>query len=89
MCRWPSCGSRESIETAHIDDKGMGGDHGERSHRSNMLRLCFDHHQGRRSLHSKDLRIEKLTEAGAEGPLLFLQADEQRGWLVVGCEDGR
>lgn len=89
VCRWPGCGSRDGVETAHLEDKKMGGDHGRRSHRSNMLRLCFEHHQGPCSLHSKDLRIEKLTEAGADGPLLFLRTDVQKAWLVVGCEDGR
>jgi hypothetical protein len=89
VCRWPSCGSRDGIQTAHLQDKGMGGDHGNRTHRTTMIRLCFDHHLGPESLHSKDLRIEPLTERGTDGPVLFLRADEQRGWCVVHAEDGR
>ena len=46
-------------ETAHLDDKGMGGDpSGEASRADCMLRTCFQHHQGPFSLHSKHLRVE-------------------------------
>jgi hypothetical protein len=88
-CRWPGCGEKTRIESAHLADKGMGGDHGRRTRRDLLVRLCEGHHRGPCSLHSGDLRIECLTEANADGALLFMRRDEQRGWLVMGCEDGR
>lgn len=80
----PHCLEREKFETAHLDDKGMGGDHGRRTHASDMLRSCFFHHQGPWSLHSKDLRVECLTDAGTNGPIQVDGRDPKTGeWYVV------
>ena len=65
----PHCPERDKFETAHLDDKGMGGDHGNRTDAATMVRSCFWHHQGSRSLHSKDLRVEYLTPEQANGPI--------------------
>lgn len=65
----PHCPEREKFETAHLDDKGMGGDHGLRTDAAIMIRSCLFHHQGRWSLHSKDIRVEYLTPEQANGPI--------------------
>lgn len=73
-CRWPGCECRRlklPTEVAHLEDKGMGGDHGERSDPSNMIELCVERHRGTPSLHSGDLRIEPKTSDGANGPCDF------------------
>lgn len=90
-CRWPDCENcrkyQPRLEVAHLNDKGAGGDHGERSTADQMMLLCFLTHQGPRSLHSGDLRVEPLTEHGTDGPCMFLATDEQKGWIVVHVED--
>jgi hypothetical protein len=86
VCRWPGCGERGEkwrLEVAHLNDKGMGGDHGTRSTRDQMILLCLPHHQGPRSLHSGDLRITPVTSRGADGPLRFDEQTEA-GWRTVG-----
>ena len=93
MFRWPGCtewkrGMR--VEAAHLDDSGMGGDPSLlRTQRPLMIRLCYEHHQGRVSLHSKDLRGVFLTDRKADGPLQFEQRDlkTKGGWRVVDIED--
>lgn len=85
VCRWPGCGERTRLECAHLRAKSLGGS----NTRDNMVRLCEVHHRGAVSLHSGDLRIEPLTERGADGALMFMRRDEQRGWCVCGAEDGR
>lgn len=93
QCRWPDCDYcrkyKPSLEVAHLHDKGIGGDHGNRSTADQMVLLCALRHQGPVSLHSGMARIEPVTARGANGPLKFLVQDEQRGWCVVHCEDGR
>lgn len=74
MCRFPRCvchSLRLHPEAAHVDgDKGMGGDHGERSHYSQLLCLCPPRHkESRISLHQQTLRIEFLTSKKANGPI--------------------
>lgn len=92
-CRWPNCPNcrtyKPRLEVAHLDAKGLGGDHGVRTRADRMVLICFLSHQGPRSLHSGDLRIEPLTERGTDGPCLFLATDEQKGWCVVGVEEAR
>jgi hypothetical protein len=86
-CRWPGCDCferRDRIEVAHIEDKGMGGDHGLRSDADMLICLCVARHQGRPSLHSGDLRIEPLTVAGTNGPCAFWKVgDDGREYLVA------
>jgi hypothetical protein len=89
-CRYPGCPMLFSslfgrLEVAHLNDKGMGGDKRLiRTRRDRMILLCFGHHQGPRSLHSGDLRIDPETQKGTDGPCAFWMADEQRKWRCVG-----
>lgn len=74
MCRFPRCGChqvRTHPECAHVDgDKWMGGDHGTKSHHSQLMCLCPNRHKDSRiSLHFKTLRIEFLTAKKANGPV--------------------
>jgi hypothetical protein len=82
----PQCRERDKHETAHLDDKGMGGDHGNRTDASVMVRACFFHHQGNWSLHSKDLRVEYLTAEKANGAIAVYGRDESGRWFCVGQE---
>jgi hypothetical protein len=85
-CRWPRCEyPRLRVEAAHLQAKGMGGDHGTRSHRRNLMACCYLHHQGSRSLHSGDLRVQFLTREGADGACRFMEKQAGR-WVVVGEE---
>lgn len=73
-CRFPRCichSLRLHPEAAHVDgDKGIGGDHGVRSHHSQLLLLCAARHkESRISLHAQTLRIEFLTSKKANGPV--------------------
>jgi hypothetical protein len=55
-CHYPY--SRVYIEAAHVDDKGMGGDHGLRSSsQADYVTLCRMCHQGPRSVHSGHLEM--------------------------------
>lgn len=70
VCRLvPNCPEKEKFETAHLDAKGMGGDHGIRTTADRMIRACLFHHQGVWSLHSMKLRVECLTDRGTDGPI--------------------
>ncbi len=80
----PGCKEREKHETAHLDDKGMGGDHGNRTDAALMVRACFFHHQGPWSLHSKDLRVEYLTDAQCNGPIeVWARDPETNAWYLL------
>ena len=86
-CRWPEkhiC--RGGLEAAHLDGKGMGGDHGLRTYAENEVTLCaWLHRRGPESLHGGQLRIDKDTAAGANGPLSFWRQTET-GWHLVARE---
>lgn len=90
QCRWPACefaSQKPRLEVAHLENKGMGGDHGLRTTRRRLILLCFLHHQGAISLHSEDLRIDALTTRDAEGPLAFYRKDRETGdWRHVVSE---
>lgn len=87
VCRLvPGCQEREKHETAHLDDKGMGGDHGLRTLAELMVRSCFFHHQGKWSLHSGDLRVVYLTELKANGPIEAWGKDQNGQWFMLGRE---
>lgn len=79
----PGCTEREKHETAHIADKGMGGDHGVRSTTGNMIRACLFHHRGQWSLHSGDLRVDCLTPLGADGAAEVWGKDSLGIWYLV------
>jgi hypothetical protein len=84
VCRLvPHCREREKHETAHLDDKGMGGDHGNRTTADRMIRACFWHHQGAWSLHSKDLRVDYLTDQGTDGEIEVWGRDDGGQWFLV------
>ncbi len=89
-CRWPHCDCRQRglpIETAHVNDKGMGGDHGKRSTADQMIRLCRPKHQGPVSVHSGDLKIEPLSGMGTDGPCSFWKRDAEDGsWFLFAEE---
>lgn len=82
----PGCRERSLYETAHLDNKGMGGDRGLRSNADQMVRTCFFHHQGKWSLHSNDLRVEYLTPEKANGPIEVWGKDEDGREFLVGRE---
>ena len=83
----PGWREKEWHETAHLDNKGMGGDHSIRTTADQMIRACFFHHQGAWSLHSKDLRVEYLTDRQANGPIQVLSRRPETGEVyVVGTE---
>lgn len=87
QCRKPGCANNLAhwrLESAHLDDKGMGGDHGLRSgERSDYVSLCFLCHQGPRSIHSGDLRMEPLTAQRGDGLVRFDELTEA-GWVTLG-----
>ncbi len=89
-CRWPGCECQRvkgiRLEVAHLDDKGMGGDHGERSTADQMILLCFLRHQGQPSLHSGDLKIEPQTELGTYGPCDFYARNEAGRLELIASE---
>jgi len=82
----PRCQEKTLHETAHLENKGMGGDHGNRTEAALMVRACFFHHQGVWSLHSNDLRVEFLTTEQANGPIEVWGKDEQGREFLVGRE---
>ena len=99
QCRFPRCAChrlRLHPEVAHCDgDKGMGGDHGTKSHVSQLICLCrARHRESRISLHRKTLRIEFLTPEKADGPvkwwvdiaMLADPYDQRPAWVVLGYE---
>ncbi len=93
-CRWPHQDDdaidlcrRFRREVAHLDTKGMGGDHGHRTEAKRMILCCFPSHQGAHSLHQKTLRVKYLTKDLADGPLRFEERDSVKSpWRVVGIE---
>jgi hypothetical protein len=88
-CRWPFCENcrryKPRLEVAHIDPKGMGGDHGVRSDASQMILLDWLTHQsGPASLEQHGRRIVPLTKAGTAGPCDFYATDaDGRLYLVA------
>lgn len=98
MCRFPRCGCHQKRlhpEAAHVESKRMGGDHGNRSHRSNLICLCRGRHrESVISLHAGTLRCEPLTVKGTDAKVRWWVnaavlgdrfAKEPR-WVVVATE---
>ena len=75
-CKHVKVGIR--VEGVHLDSKGLGGDHGVRTQQHLMLRGCFIHHQGVRSIHSGDLRVKFLTDKCADGPIALERSEIER-----------
>lgn len=82
----PQCDEKIQFETAHLEDKGMGGDHGLRTDAAIMVRSCYFHHRGNWSLHSNDLRVEYLTNEKANGPIQIWGRMSTGEWYLVGRE---
>lgn len=80
-CRWPLkhfC--RGGLESAHLRDASLGGE----MIRSNLITLCaWLHRNGPESIHGKQLRIDAITSAGADGPCAFWQRLGNRWHLMA------
>jgi hypothetical protein len=90
-CRWPHCANckayKPRLEVAHLDAKGMGGDHGTVSGPDQMILLDFLTHQsGPRSLEQHGKRIDPITAQGTNGPCEFWAKDENEQWYLVARE---
>ena len=97
-CRFPLCGCQRyklACEVGHLVHKGMGGNPaGDRSTPSGMVYLCqHRHRRSRISIHAGTLRIEPLTDRGADGPLKWAvdgtslpERVGTSGWVEVGRE---
>jgi hypothetical protein len=87
-CRWPEAHKcRGFLEGAHILDKGMGGDHGLRTTRDNIISLCaWIHRRGPQSIHGKQLKVVPETPNGADGPVSFWKQDEAGEYYMVARE---
>lgn len=90
-CRWPHCANCKKfsprLEVAHLDAKGMGGDHGTVSTADRLILLDYLTHQGgTSSLEQHGRKIESLTERGTNGPCAFWIADDKGGWILVAEE---
>lgn len=73
MCRWPELHKcRGGLEAVHIDDKSLLG----ATSTENEVSLCaWIHRRGPESIHGKQLKVEKDTARGADGPLSFWRKD--------------
>jgi DNA-binding CsgD family transcriptional regulator len=68
------CGVTAPLEVAHLELNGTGSDHGRRMVPSTLITVCAAHHRGARlSLQTARLRVQPLTAAGADGPVMFLR----------------
>ena len=84
-CRWPKCDCRQRrdrIEVAHLRSKSLGG----ANEATNLISVCLSVHQGSHSLHSQDKRIMPLTDAGANGPVIFYARNTDGDWYLVARE---
>lgn len=69
-CRWPEVHKCRggALEAAHIVDKSLIG----ATSMENEIAVCpWIHRRGPESIHGKQLKVEKETERGANGPLSF------------------
>jgi hypothetical protein len=69
-CRWPEAHTCRGgpLEAVHIVDKSRGGE----TSTENEITLCpWLHRRGPESIHGKELKVEKETPRGADGPLSF------------------
>jgi hypothetical protein len=91
VCRWPKCRNcaayKPRLEVAHLDAKGMGGDHGSVSSPDQMILLDYLTHQsGPSSLEQHGRKIVPLTAKGTDGPCQFWAKDENGDWFLVAEE---
>lgn len=69
-CRWPERHTCRGgpLESAHIVDKSLAG----ATSTDNEIAVCpWIHRRGPESIHGKQLRVEKDTPRGADGPVSF------------------
>lgn len=69
-CRWPEAHTCRGgpLEAAHLVNKSQGGT----TSLENEIAVCpWIHRRGPESLHGQQLKVEKETERGANGPLSF------------------
>ena len=83
-CRWPRCEYHtipQVIDCAHLQAAGMGGDPRMlRMTEDNLIAICRLHHRKAPiSLHSGDLKIVPLTDAGANGRCEFWHGSQLIG----------
>lgn len=73
-CQRPGCTVRGvgRVESAHLKNKQMGGDHGLRTRRQLLVTACPADHQ---ALHAGLLKVVPQTDAGADGPLDWYQRE--------------
>jgi hypothetical protein len=83
-CRWPEAHKcRFGLESAHVVDASLGG----RMASSNLVTVCaWVHRRGPESIHGKQIKVEPLTAAGADGPLSFWRKDAAGAWFMVARE---
>lgn len=86
QCRWPACEYRtvpQLIDAAHLDPAGMGGDpQSLRMTTDNLISICRLHHRKAPvSMHSGDLKIEPVTESGADGLCAFYRLNRETGFF--------
>lgn len=83
-CRWPEkhkC--RFGLECVHIQDASLGG----ALSTENLVLLCtWRHRRGPESIHGKQLKVEKETARGADGPLSFWRQGEDGAYYLVARE---
>ena len=88
-CRVPGCTwnlQKWRLESAHLADAGMGGnpDGSRGSERRHYVAVCFQHHQGRRSMHSGDLRAVPLDPVALGDGLVRFEELTEGGWVPLG-----
>lgn len=78
-CRWPhTCEKGDPLESAHLVNLSQGGS----DDTSNLFTACQRVHQGAFSLHTKDRRIEPLTDRGCDGPCAFYERNKETGIMA-------
>ncbi len=87
-CRRPGCSTNLRLwrlEAAHLDDKGMGGDHGLRSAvPADYVSLCVTCHCGPAGLHAKRLRAVPITPNGGDGLIQWFRLSRDGEWIEIG-----
>lgn len=80
-CRWPEVHKcRFGLEAAHIQDASLLGPMAA----ENLVSFCgWIHRRGPESIHGKQLKVEKDSPRGANGPLSFWRKGEDGVYYLV------